>query len=95
MLFYQVIKGEAKKEDLMPAATEEGRVVEFWGGPRDGERMQLAEFLEKYPKRIASFPVQGSSLLHVYRADFEADSQRVRYIGELTTEEAASLVDKN
>lgn len=79
----------------MPAATEEGKTVEFWGGPRDGERLAIAEFLDKYPKRVASFPIQGSGLLHVYRADFEADAKRVRYIGELTPDEVRALAEKN
>ncbi len=78
----------------MPATKGEAAVVEFWGGPRDGEKTTLAEFLAQYPKKIASFPSAGPGLLHVYKADVEDGSGKVRYVGELTLDQVTRLVEE-
>jgi hypothetical protein len=75
----------------MPTTKDDSRVLEFWGGPRDGERTTLADFLERYPKKIASFPIQGSALLHVYKADIEEGRGVVRYLGEMPADSAEEL----
>lgn len=75
----------------MPTLSEQPRVVEFWGGPNDGLKVPLDEFLKNYPKGIASFPIPGTSLLHVYKVDLTDPSGRVVYTGEFTPEDIAKL----
>ncbi len=75
----------------MPTTKDDSRLLEFWGGPRDGERITLAEFIKSYPRSIASFPIPGSSRLYVYKANLESDSGKVVYAGEMTADEAAKL----
>jgi len=67
------------------------RVLEFWGGPQDGKRITTEEFIASYPKGIASFPIPGTTLLHVYKKDPDDPSGKVLYLGEFTPEAVTQL----